>query len=101
MRAPHRAGHNQCADRLESQQREIADLTDKLTAETARADAAERDMKLIADAVREKHCDQTCCFACKHDCDTSTNDSGEFEEECPGFDKDDCFEWRGAQEGGK
>jgi hypothetical protein len=32
------------ADRLESQQREITDLTAKLAAETARADAAEENV---------------------------------------------------------
>lgn len=64
-------------------------------------DAAKADMKLIVDAVRETHCDETCCFACKHDCDTSINDSGEFNNECPGFDKDDCFEWRGLPQEGE
>ena len=113
-------------DRLESQEREIerlktamtvakniiANRTDELLSKTeqltARAEQAERerdaakaDMKLIADAVREKHCDDTCCFVCKFDCDTSKNDSGEFENECPGFDRDDCFEWRGLPQDGE
>ena len=118
------------ADRLESQEREIERLKEELeqmeeaatvlhTANethwtyikelTARAEQAERerdaakaDMKLIVDAVRETHCDETCCFACKYDFDTSINDSGELNGECPGFDRDDCFEWRGLpQEGDK
>lgn len=62
-----------------------------------RADAAVEDMKLIVDAVREEHCDETCCFACKFDCDTSITDSGDYACECPGFERDDCFEWRGVQ----
>lgn len=60
--------------------------------------AAVEDMKLIVDAVREKHCDETCCFACKFDCDTSITDSGDHACECPGFERDDCFEWRGFSE---
>ena len=48
-------------------------------------------------AVREEHCDETCCFACKFDCDTSITDSGDYACECPGFERDDCFEWRGVQ----
>ena len=62
--------------------------------------AAVEDMKLIVDAVREEHCDETCCFACKFDCDTSITDSGAHACECPGFERDDCFEWRGPQEKG-
>lgn len=62
-----------------------------------RADAAVEDMKLIVDAVREAHCDETCCFACAFDCDTSINDSGVPNCECPGFERDDCFEWRGVK----
>ena len=101
------------ADRLESQAKEneisrhlIEMQSNVITELTARAESAERerdaaiaDMKLIVDAVREEHCDETCCFACKFDCDTSINDSGEYGSECPGFYKDDCFEWRGAREG--
>ena len=61
--------------------------------------AAVEDMKLIVDAVREEHCDETCCFACKFDCDTSITDSGAYACECPGFERDDCFEWRGPVAG--
>lgn len=60
-------------------------------------DAAIADMKLIVDAVREECGDETCCFACKFDCDTSITDSGAHACECPGFERDDCFEWRGVQ----
>ena len=63
--------------------------------------AAVEDMKLIVDAVREEHCDETCCFACKFDCDTSITDSGDCACECPGFERDDCFEWRGPDEKGE
>jgi hypothetical protein len=87
------------AARLESQEQTIAALTARAEQAEAREKAAIADMKLIADNVRETHCDETCCFACKHDCDTSINDSGEYNSECPGFYKDDCFEWRGAREG--
>lgn len=103
------------ADRLESQAKEneisrhlIEMQSNVITELTARAESAERerdaakaDMKLIVDAVRETHCDETCCFACKHDCDMSINGSGEFANECPGFDRYDCFEWRGLPQDGE
>lgn len=85
--------------------KQAADLIESLQAQLAasqrRADAAVEDMKLIVDAVREEHCDETCCFACAFDCDTSINDSGVPNCECPGFERDDCFEWRGVKEENK
>lgn len=82
----------------EARKEEIESLQAQLATEKRRADAAVEDMKLIVDAVREAHCDETCCFACKFDCDTSITDSGCYANECPGFERDDCFEWRGPQE---
>ena len=79
----------------------IESLQAQLSASQRRADAAVEDMKLIVDAVREEHCDETCCFACAFDCDTSINDSGVPNCECPGFERDDCFEWRGVKEENK
>lgn len=32
------------------------------------------------------------CGMCKWDCDTSIGPSGDHMSECPGFEKDDCFE---------
>ena len=52
------------ADRLESQEQTIAALTARAEKAEAREKAAIADMKLIADNVRETHCDETCCFAC-------------------------------------
>ena len=60
-------------------------------------DAAIADMKLIVDAVREEYSDETCCFACKYDFDTSCDECGCCPGECPGFESNDCFEWRGPQ----
>jgi len=80
---------------------EMEQLRADLAASQRRERAAVEDLKLIVDAVREAHCDETCCFACKFDCDTSINDSGVPTCECPGFERDDCFEGRGPQEAGK
>jgi len=80
---------------------EMEQLRADLAASQRRERAAVEDMKLIVDAVREAHGDETCCFACKFDCDTSITDSGCYANECPGFERDDCFEWRGPQEAGK
>lgn len=78
---------------------ENARLTKERDEAQRRERAAVEDMKLIVDAVREEHCDETCCFACKFDCDTSITDSGCYANECPGFERDDCFEWRGPVAG--
>ena len=95
-------------DRLESQERELVRITDELTALTARAEQAEArekaavaDMKLIVDAVREEYSDETCCFACKYDIDTSCDECGCCPGECPGFESNDCFEWRGLPQEGE
>lgn len=77
----------------------IESLQAQISASQRRERAAVEDMKLIVDAVREAHCDETCCFACKFDCDTSITDSGCHANECPGFERDDCFEWRGSAAG--
>ena len=80
--------------------RDAADLIESLQAQLAasqrRADAAVEDMKKVIDAVREEHSDETCCFACKFDCDTSITWTGDHACECPGFERGDCFEWRGG-----
>ena len=77
-------------------------LIERLQSENTRLkaerDKAVEDMKSIVDNVREEHSDETCCFACKFDCDTSITDSGIHACECPGFERDDCFEWRGLEE---
>jgi hypothetical protein len=89
---PHAAVMMMAADLIETLQAQLA-------ASQARERAAEEDMKNIVDAVREAHCDGTCCFACKYDADFSIGESGNYLNECPGFDRDDCFEWRGPQAG--
>jgi hypothetical protein len=59
----------------------------ELLAMKARCEAAEADMKIIVDGARENPAiaDVCACFACR------------FEGECPGYDRDDCFDWRGSQ----
>lgn len=42
--------------------------------------------------VRERTVEDYVCGMCKWDCDTSIGPSGDHMNECPGFDKDDCFE---------
>ena len=80
--------------------RKLAGVIDELQSQLAeanlRAEAAIKEMKLIVDVVREKHCDDTCCFACMFDCDTSITQTGDYAEECPGFELNDCFLWRGV-----
>ena len=55
-------------------------------------------MKIIADTYREKNCDDGICGLCKFDADHGLDGDAN---ECPGFETDDCFEWRGPQEAEK
>lgn len=43
-------------------------------------------------SIRESTVETYVCGMCKWDCDTSITECGEPVCECPGFDKDDCFE---------
>lgn len=42
--------------------------------------------------IRDMSVEDYVCGMCRYDCDTSIEPSGEPFGECPGFDKDDCFE---------
>ena len=76
--------------------REWRKLTEQLAAVTAERDAAVDGMKIIADTYREKNCDDGICGLCKFDADHGLDGDAN---ECPGFETDDCFEWRGPQAG--
>ena len=75
---------------------DIADLTARAEAAEAERDAAVEGMKIIADTYREKNCDDGICGLCKFDADHGLDG---YANECPGFETDDCFEWRGPQAG--
>ena len=55
-------------------------------------DAAVEDMKLIADKCRETVCDDGICGLCKFDAEHGLDG---YANECPGFESNECFEWRG------
>jgi len=58
---------------------------------TAERNAAVKDMTALAYTIRQRSENDTeCCGLCKFD--------GEAWQECPGFETDECFEWRGLQE---
>ena len=82
--------------------REAAGLIESLRAEVdesqRREQAAVEDVKIIADTYREKNCDDGICGLCKFDADHGLDGDAN---ECPGFETDDCFEWRGPQETGE
>ena len=76
----------------------VIDLTARAEAAEAERDAAVEDLKTMALAMRESdELEVGCCFACKFD--ASNNDNMEPWNECPGFNTDNCFEWRGLQDG--
>ena len=70
-------------------------LQSKLAASQRREQAAVENMKIIADTYREKNCDDGICGLCKFDADHGLDG---YANECPGFETDDCFEWRDPQE---
>ncbi|MGO5078093.1 hypothetical protein ACTQ3J_09815 [Oscillospiraceae bacterium LCP25S3_E3] len=50
------------------------------------------DLNDIFKSIREDLCDETVCGLCQFDGDFSCGESGCSITECPGFDRDDCFE---------
>lgn len=102
-----RHGLHEIADYIERLQGDVAEMREIFNTETSvlrasrdmwkeRAEAADRSLKVLADAVRERHHDDTPCGLCEYD----TPPAGECEQlnECPGFERDDCFKWRGQWE---
>ena len=69
----------------------------KARAEAAEAerDACKADLKSMADWYRDSVCDDGICGWCKQDADHGLDGDAN---ECAGFCKNDCFEWRGQQE---
>lgn len=74
----------------------ITDLLARAEAAEARADEAEaslaaavRDMEAMAATIRARSIyDTECCFLCKYD--------GPVEDYCPGWEGEECFQWRGT-----
>ena len=84
---------------------EAADLIGSLTAQLAASQQRERaaveDLKVMALAMREsEELSEGCCFACAYDAQNLPDNVILAYGECPGYDTDECFEWRGPS-GGK
>jgi hypothetical protein len=77
---------------------DIPALTARAEAAEAERDACKADLKSMADWYRDSVCDDGICGWCKHDADHGLDG---YANECAGFYKNDCFEWRGPQEAGK
>jgi len=73
---------------------DIATLTARAEAAEAERDAAVEDLKLMADWYRDSVCDDGICGLCKQDADHGLDG---YANECAGFYKNDCFEWRGVK----
>ena len=65
----------------------------ELAAVTAERDDAVRHMKIIADTYRENVGDDGICGLCEYD---AYNGIEGYANECPGFESNECFSWRGA-----
>lgn len=74
----------------------ITDLLARAEAAEAMVDEAEaslaaavRDMEAMAATIRARPIyDTECCFLCKYD--------GPVEDYCPGWEGEECFQWRGT-----
>ena len=73
----------------------VIDLTARAEAAEAERDACKADLKSMADWYRDSVCDDGICGWCKQDADHGLDGDAN---ECAGFYKNDCFEWRGLQE---
>lgn len=72
-------------------------LLEQIAEAQRREKAAIKDMKIMALAMRESNeLSEGCCFACI--CENLPNNCILPYGECPGYEKDDCFEWRGSQD---
>ena len=69
-------------------------LHEQLAAVTAERDAAVRHMKIIADTYRENVGDDGICGLCEYD---AYHGIEGYANECPGFESNECFSWRGAR----
>ena len=74
----------------------VIDLTARAEAAEAERDACKADLKSMADWYRDSVCDDGICGWCKQDADHGLDGDAN---ECAGFYKNDCFEWRGPQAG--
>ena len=80
----------------------VIDLTARAEAAEAERDAAVEDMKVMALAMRESdELSEGCCFACVCDGQNLPGNVILPYGECPGYDTNDCFEWRGPDEKGE
>lgn len=76
----------------------VIDLTARAEAAEAERDACKADLQSMADWYRDSVCDDGICGWCKQDADHGLDGDAN---ECAGFYKNDCFEWRGPQEARK
>ena len=74
----------------------VIDLTARAEAAEAERDACKADLKSMADWYRDSVCDDGICGWCKQDAEHGLDGDAN---ECAGFYKNDCFEWRGQQAG--
>ena len=78
---------------------DVGELLEDLEAKERELAEAVSDMKIMALAMREsEELSEGCCFACVCDAQNLPDDCILPYGECPGYEKDDCFEWRGAKE---
>ena len=93
-------GYNPCLLRIMAHALfDIPALLDALEAKERELAAAVSDMKIMALAMREsEELSEGCCFACVCDAQNLPDDCILPYGECPGYEKDDCFEWRGRKE---
>lgn len=82
--------------------RAALELVAELEASKRREMAALSDMKVMALAMREsEELSEGCCFACAYDAQNLSGDVILAYGECPGYNVDECFDWRGPEQEGE
>jgi hypothetical protein len=84
---------------VQSSRNQLAAKEAEIARLKAERDAAVEDMKIMALAMRESEdMQESCCFACICDSQNLPENCILPYGECPGYERNDCFVWRGAEE---
>jgi hypothetical protein len=68
----------------------VQELREKLERVTAQRDELFKMLNDVCKDTREQHVDESVCGLCEYD-GAYIGQSGDWENECPGFNSDDCF----------
>lgn len=98
MRVNANAAVRELLNTINALRTENESLTEQLKEAQEQRDKAVEDMNVMALAMRESDdLSEACCFACINDAQNLPDGCILPYGECPGYETNNCFEWRGAQ----